>query len=92
MSERGIRSSAVRLPPTVHGSGDHGFVYLNLRMAAGRSDATKQRIGDAVLAAAKAHFEPVFARRHFGLTLQIDENPGMVYDGRHSSLMPLFPT
>jgi 5-carboxymethyl-2-hydroxymuconate isomerase len=73
------------------GSGDHGFVYLNLRMAAGRSEATKQRIGDAVLAAAKAHFDPVFARRHFGLTLQIDENPGMVYDGRHNNLMPLFP-
>jgi len=73
------------------GTGDHGFVYLNLRMATGRSDATKKRIGDAVLAAAKAHLEPVFARRHFGLTLQVDENPGMVYDGRHSNLMPLFP-
>ena len=73
------------------GSGDHGFVYLNLRMATGRSNATKQRIGDAVLAAAKAHFDPVFERRHFGLTLQIDENPGMVYDGRHNNLMPLFP-
>ena len=74
------------------GSGDHGFVYLNLRMATGRSDATKRRIGDAVLAAARTHFEPVFERRHFGLTLQIDENPGMVYDGKHNNLMPLFPT
>ena len=73
------------------GSGDHGFVYLNLRMATGRSDATKQRIGDAVLAAAKTHFDPLFAHRRFGLTLQIDENPGMVYDGRHNNLMPLFP-
>lgn len=73
------------------GSGDHGFVYLNLRMATGRSDATKQRIGDAVLAATKAHLDPVFAHRHFGLTLQIDENPGMVYDGRHNNLMSLFP-
>ena len=73
------------------GSGDHGFVYLNLRMTAGRSAATHKRIGDAVLAAAKAHFDPLFERRHFGLTLQIDENPGMVYDGKHNNLMPLFP-
>ncbi|MGJ7493309.1 5-carboxymethyl-2-hydroxymuconate Delta-isomerase [Variovorax sp. ZT4R33] len=72
------------------GSGDHGFVYLNLRMAAGRTSATHQRIGDAVLAAAQAHFAPVFARQHLGLTLQIDENPGMVYNGKHNNLTPLF--
>lgn len=72
------------------GSGDHGFVYLNLRMTAGRTSATHQRIGDAVLAAAKTHFDPVFAQRHFGLTLQIDENPGMVYNGKHNNLTSLF--
>ncbi len=42
-------------------------------------------------AVAKAHFEPVFERKHLGLTLQIDENPGMVYDGRHNNLNALFP-
>ena len=25
-----------------------------------------------------------------GITLQIDESPGQVYDGKHSSLHPLF--
>jgi 5-carboxymethyl-2-hydroxymuconate isomerase len=35
--------------------GDYAFVYLNLRMASGRTDATQKRAGDALLARAKAH-------------------------------------
>ena len=72
------------------GKGDYAFVYLNLRMAAGRSDAVKKRIGDALLAKVKQHFEPLFAKRHIGITLQIDEAPGQVYDGKHGNLHPLF--
>ncbi|RYZ13111.1 MAG: 5-carboxymethyl-2-hydroxymuconate Delta-isomerase [Comamonadaceae bacterium] len=72
------------------GRADYAFVYLNLRMGLGRSAAVKQHAGDSLLATAKAHFEPVFARRHLGLTLQIDESPGQVYDGKHSNLHPLF--
>ncbi len=72
------------------GKGDYGFIYLNLRMASGRSDATKKRAGDALLAGAKAHFGTLFERQAIGLTLQIDESPGQVYDGKHSSLHPLF--
>ena len=72
------------------GSGDYAFVYLNIRMANGRSSATIKIAGDALLACAKAHFSPIFERRHIGMTLQIDESPAQVYDGRHSSLHPLF--
>ncbi len=72
------------------GRGDHAFAYLNLRMAAGRSDALKKRAGDALLACAKAHFEPLFAKRTLGLTLQIDESPGQVYDGKLGNLHALF--
>ena len=72
------------------GKADYAFVYLNLRMAAGRSDAVKQRVGDALLARVKQHFEPVFARRHIGITLNVDESPGQVYDAKHSNLHPLF--
>ena len=53
------------------GSGDYGFMYLNLRMGAGRSAG-------------------VFESMPVGFTLQIDESPGQVYDGKHSSLHPLF--
>ena len=71
------------------GSGEYAFVYLNLRMGRGRSDATKKRAGDALLTAAKGFLEPVFAERHIGLTVQVDEGPE-VYDAKHSTLHPLF--
>ncbi|MDM0111512.1 5-carboxymethyl-2-hydroxymuconate Delta-isomerase [Variovorax sp. J22R133] len=72
------------------GSGDYAFVYLNVRMAAGRPEAVKKRIGDALLACAKKHFDPLIAQRHVGITLQIDESPGQVYDGKLGNLHPLF--
>jgi 5-carboxymethyl-2-hydroxymuconate isomerase len=71
------------------GKADYAFVYLNLRMARGRSEATKKRAGDALLMRTKAHFQPVFMQRHIGITLQIDEG-AEVFDGKHSNLHPLF--
>ncbi|KPU97531.1 5-carboxymethyl-2-hydroxymuconate isomerase [Variovorax paradoxus] len=72
------------------GQADYAFVYLNLRMAAGRSEAVRKKAGDELLARVRSHFEPVFSQRHIGITLQIDESPGQVYDGKHSNLHPLF--
>jgi 5-carboxymethyl-2-hydroxymuconate isomerase len=72
------------------GTADYGFIYLNLRMAGGRSDATKKRAGDALLTGAREHFGSLFEQKPVGMTLQIDESPGQVYDGKHSSLHPLF--
>jgi 5-carboxymethyl-2-hydroxymuconate isomerase len=71
------------------GRRDYAFVYLNLRMGRGRSEAVKQRAGAALLAAAKAHFEPLFASRHIGLTLQIDEGQE-VFDAKLGTIHPLF--
>jgi len=72
------------------GKADYAFVYLNLRMASGRSAAVKKNVGDALLEQVKRHFAPIFDKRHIGITLNIDESPGQVYDGKHSNLHPLF--
>jgi 5-carboxymethyl-2-hydroxymuconate isomerase len=72
------------------GKGDYSFVYINVRMGAGRSDAVKKSAGDTLLDVVKRHFAPVFDRELIGITLQIDESPGQVYDAKHSTLHPLF--
>ena len=71
------------------GQRDYAFVYLNLRMGRGRSEAVKRHAGEAVLAAAKAHLEALFVQRHIGMTLQIDEG-AEVFNGRHGNIHPLF--
>ena len=72
------------------GKDDYAFMYLNLRMGGGRSAAVKQAAGDSLLATVRAHFAPIFDNALIGITLQIDESPGQVYDGKHSTLHPLF--
>jgi len=81
--------------PTAHaavadGQGDYGFLYANLRMGTGRSKTVHQQVGDNLLAVLRAHLDAVLARRPVGVTLQIDESLGQVYDAKYSSLHPLF--
>ena len=71
------------------GSADYGFVYLNLRMGKGRTEATHQRAGETLVAVAQAFFAPLMATRHIGFTLQIDVAP-QVFDAKHSNIHPLF--
>ena len=71
------------------GSVDAGFVYLNLRMGRGRSEAVKRRTGEALRASAAAHFKPLLAARAVGITLQIDEGPE-VFDAKLGNLHALF--
>jgi 5-carboxymethyl-2-hydroxymuconate isomerase len=72
------------------GKDDYAFVYINVRMGAGRSAAVQKDAGDRLLARVQEHFAPVFAKELIGITLQIDESPGQVYDAKHSTLHPLF--
>jgi 5-carboxymethyl-2-hydroxymuconate isomerase len=71
------------------GSGEYGFVYMNLRMGRGRSEATKSAAGHVVSACAKAHFEHLLQTEHIGVTVQIDEGHE-AFDEKHSSIHPLF--
>ena len=71
------------------GSGDFAFCWLNLRMGRGRSEATQQAAGQAVLEAARARFAPVLERRRVGLTLQVDVG-AEVFDAKFGNLHPLF--
>lgn len=74
------------------GKGDYGFLYANLRMGADRSAAAHKRFGDSLLATLRQYLDALQQQRPIGLTLQIDESSGQVYDGKHSSLHPLFNT
>jgi 5-carboxymethyl-2-hydroxymuconate isomerase len=71
------------------GTGEYGFVYLNLRMARGRSQSTQQAAGAALSEVVKAHFEALLKTHQLGITVQIDEGHE-VFDAKHSSLHPLF--
>ncbi len=74
------------------GSGEFGFMYLNVRMGAGRSAEVHKRAGDTLLDVVRQHVAPWFGQSLVGITLQIDESPGQVYDGKHSTLHPHFNT
>jgi 5-carboxymethyl-2-hydroxymuconate isomerase len=89
-----IGGTRVLAYPTAHfavadGAPDRAFVYLNVRIAAGRERALVTAAGEAMMAVVRSHFAAIFASRALGITLQIDEG-APVFDAKHSSLHPLF--
>jgi 5-carboxymethyl-2-hydroxymuconate isomerase len=89
-----IGGTRVLAYPTPHfavadGAPDRAFVYLNVRIAAGRERALVTAAGEAMMAVVRSHFAAIFASRAVGITLQIDEG-APVFDAKHSSLHPLF--
>jgi len=69
--------------------GDYAFVYMNLRMAKGRSAAVHKRVSEVLDACVKARFSAQLAERPIGITVQVDEGHE-VADTKNSSLHPLF--
>ena len=74
---------------TTDGSGDHAFIYFNLRMAKGRSPAVHQAVGETLAAVVRDELAPLLARRPIGLTLQVDEGHE-VFDAKLGNLHALF--
>jgi len=72
------------------GLGDYGFIYINLRMAAGRSDAVKKLTGDRLLEQANRYLASALEEFPVGITLQIDQSPGQVFDAKAGSLRKIF--
>ena len=89
-----IGGTRVLAYPSAHhavadGSGDHGFIYMTLRMAKGRSAAVHRQLGDALAATVRERLAPLLAHRHVGVTLQIDEG-AEVFDAKLGNLHALF--
>ena len=51
--------------------GDYAFVYMNVRMAQGRSALVHQRVGEALNACVKERFAEQLAKRPIGITVQV---------------------
>ena len=71
------------------GAREYFFMYMNVRMAKGRSALVHKAVGEAVATAARAHLAPLYDTQYIGLTVQVDEGHE-VFDAKLSTLHPLF--
>ena len=71
------------------GSGDHAFIYFNLRMAKGRGAAVHRCVGEMLAAVVREELAQLLAARPVGLTLQVDEGHE-IFDAKLGNLHPLF--
>ncbi len=87
----GVRVFAYPAPhhAVADGSGDHGFIYVQLRMGRGRTAPVHRAAGEALTGAARAHFAPLLATHRLGLTVQVDEGHE-VYDAKIGNLHAAF--
>jgi 5-carboxymethyl-2-hydroxymuconate isomerase len=76
---------------------DYAYIYFNLRIIEGRSEAVLKEVGDRTMDAIKQHIEPVFSREAIGISflmeLQPVEKPKAIviaYEGRHNNLRTIY--
>ncbi len=68
-----VRALACEDYAIADGRPDTAFVHANLRMGAGRSEATRQATGDALFAIIKEHFDELFQQTGLALSMEINE-------------------
>ncbi len=67
---RGIPINQYRI---VDGNPDNAFVYVLLRIAAGRDVSAKQAAGQRILEALQDYLAPITANRPMGISVQLQE-------------------
>lgn len=65
------RATPVRHYRISDGRPENGFVQITARLKPGRSPEERRRLGAALLAAARARLDPVFARRPFAVYVEV---------------------
>ena len=55
------------------GDPTYGFMHLSVRIRAGRDDATKEKLGQALLKVMVDYLEPSFAKRKIAINAEITE-------------------
>jgi 5-carboxymethyl-2-hydroxymuconate isomerase len=85
----GLRSRAIELTEyfIADGAADYAFVHGTLKIGAGRNEATRKRVCDALFAMMKEHFAAAFAKRYLALSLelyQFDEGGTYKHNNLHA--------
>jgi len=71
----GIRSRAIELSDwcMADGEDDYAFAHITLKIGAGRDDAVKRKVCDALFEMVKAHFAALYAKRYLALSMELVE-------------------
>ncbi len=71
----GIRSRAHWLDTwqMADGKHDYAFVHMTLKIGAGRSQESREAVGEMLFALIKTHFAELMAARYLALSFELDE-------------------